>query len=85
MRPLLLLRRGALALLVVAFAAGCATPPAENAPGDLHCDGDRDGIPDGRSPVAGANSTCEGQAGEQDVSTVPRADDADGMPGALPT
>ncbi|HET6405173.1 MAG TPA: hypothetical protein VFH78_11035 [Candidatus Thermoplasmatota archaeon] len=86
MNVLATLRRTALLLIVAAVVAGCATPPDENRPGDLHCDGDRNGIPDGQSPDPWANETCGGQPGGEDTSQLP----ADGnetqttMPGVLP-
>lgn len=58
MKVLAVLRRLALTIVVAGIVAGCATPPEENRPGDRLCDGDRDGVPDGQSPVEGANETC---------------------------
>ena len=78
-------RRSAVLLVVVAIAAGCAATPDESrGPGDANCDGDRDGIPDGQSPVEGTNSTCD------DANATMPGDDAGGneteptMPGVLP-
>lgn len=51
-----LLRPAAVVVAVAAVVAGCAVPE-EAGPTDLHQDGDRDGIPDGNSPVPGANET----------------------------
>lgn len=79
------LRKGALAIAVAALVAGCAAPPEENRPGDLHCDGDRDGIPDGQSPVEGANETCDDDPAmpDEQADGAP-VNDSGQMPGLLP-
>lgn len=57
MRLLSTLRRTFVLLIVAAVAAGCATPDESSGPTDLNQDADRDGIPDGNSPVPGTNET----------------------------
>ena len=78
------LRRAAVLLAVAAVVAGC-TAPQESGPADANCDGDRDGIPDGQSPVEGTNSTCE----DPGNATMPEDDGGENeteptMPGLLP-
>lgn len=84
MTPLAVLRRVALLIVVAAIAAGCATPPEENRPGDLNCDADRDGIPDGDSPVEGANESCPDNAPAAPlVNETENPDENTTMPGVL--
>lgn len=86
MNVLAILRRSALLIVVAAVVAGCTTPPDENRPGDLNCDGDRDGVPDGQSPVEGANETCDDGPVTPLVNETENPDDNETqpMPSVLP-